>query len=107
MRKLLTAIIATSFMATPALARDHYREYDRHDRHEHHGGGWVAPLIGGIVLGAVLADRRNEERQEERREQRVVRYGDRWYYYEPYQPTCWEEERVDYYGYIRTYRVCR
>ena len=50
MRKALIAGIALLSMVTVAEAQQ---------RHYHHhrgggGGGWVAPLVGGMVLGGVL-----------------------------------------------------
>lgn len=50
MRKHIIAIIATSLVATSAFA-DGYRG------HGHHGMGWVAPLVGGVVLGTLIAPR--------------------------------------------------
>jgi len=54
MRKALIAGIALLSMVTVAEAQQH-----RHHQHQHHhrgggGGGWVAPLVGGLVLGGVL-----------------------------------------------------
>jgi hypothetical protein len=52
MRKALIAGIALLSMVTVVEAQQ------RHQHHHHHrgggGGGWVAPLVGGMVLGGVL-----------------------------------------------------
>lgn len=79
MRKLITSVlIASTLIATPALARgDHGRDRNhRSERNERHGGGWVAPLLGGIILGAIIADSDRDERRD--------RYEDR--RYRPYDP---------------------
>ena len=63
MKKLLVALMLLS--SSPSWAQGyHYRPYGytpaphyRHHHHHHHhygGGDWVAPLVGGIVRGAVL-----------------------------------------------------
>lgn len=104
MKKILTALAITSLTVTPAIARDYHR--DRDDRHEHHerhhsGGKWVAPLLGGLILGVILSKNSNDNREVQ---------PERVYPVEPvyqYVPTCWYEDRPDYYGYIRTYKVCR
>lgn len=55
MRKALIAGIALLSMVTVVEAQQ------RHQHHHHHrggggggGGGWIAPLVGGMVLGGVL-----------------------------------------------------
>ena len=75
MRKALIAGIALLSMVTVAEAQQ---------RHYHHhrggGGGWVAPLVGGMVLGGVLYGL----------SQPSPVYGAPQPYYQ--QPvTCWEE----------------
>jgi hypothetical protein len=73
MKKLITSMIVASMLAcTPAFADDNnyqaprgeYRSYDNYDRHHHRGGGgkWVAPLIGGIVIGALLSGSSRRDR---------------------------------------------
>jgi hypothetical protein len=55
MRKILlaTAAVATLFTATAANA-----DYYGHRQGGHHGGGgggnWVAPLVGGLILGGAI-----------------------------------------------------
>ena len=53
MRKYVTALVAATLITTPALAqRGHW------DHHGGHGGGgnWIVPaLIGGAVVGAIMA----------------------------------------------------
>ena len=53
MRKALIAGIALLSMVTVVEAQQH--RHHQHQRHHHHrGGGWMAPLVGGMVLGGVL-----------------------------------------------------
>ena len=61
MKHIIGLLLALT-IATPAIAggRDHhYRTYNHHNSHHnnrHHGHGdkWVAPLIGGVILGAII-----------------------------------------------------
>lgn len=55
MKKILMLWLALA-VATPALAgprhHDSYRHHPRH--HNHNSDKWVAPLIGGVILGAII-----------------------------------------------------
>lgn len=101
MKKILTALAIASLAATPAMA--HQRNHEHSHEHRHGGGNkWVAPLLGGLIIGALLSKDSNN-----RQEQQAPTYV-----YPPqttyeYVPTCWYEERIDYYGNIRVYKVCR
>jgi hypothetical protein len=55
MRKILFASIATIALFTATAANADYYGH-RHGGHRGGGGGgnWVAPLVGGLVLGGVL-----------------------------------------------------
>jgi hypothetical protein len=108
MRKLITSVlIASTLIATPALAHDrHGRDHHHHrtERNEpRNGPGWVVPLVGGIIIGVIVADSNNDNR----------RYQDR--YYNPYaqdldpryyNPRCATEQFTDRYG-IYYRRICR
>lgn len=57
--KKIIAIVAL-LLSTSAFAQ--YGHYGHHG-HRYHGGGggghkWVAPLIGGVLLGAIISDAR-------------------------------------------------
>lgn len=55
MKKLL--IIFTMLLATSALAQYHrHGPHYQGPRYYGGGGGWVAPLIGGAIIGAVITD---------------------------------------------------
>lgn len=64
MKYILATVLALS-LATPALADPRHHDYYRsHNHHNHKGSGkWVAPLIGGVVLGAIIADAKAKERE--------------------------------------------
>ena len=76
MKQVLALILALA-VATPAVAggRDHNRHngYNKHrvQQHHHHRNGdkWVVPLIGGVILGAVI----NEASKPKDREVVVVK----------------------------------
>jgi len=51
MKKLLIVITAL-LVSTGAMAQHH----GYHGYHGHGGGNWAGPLIGGMVLGAVIAN---------------------------------------------------
>ena len=98
MKKILTALAITALTVSPAMA--HQREQEHH----HHKNRWVAPLLGGIILGAIISNNKQDDNRQ------VEEYP-RYYTNPPttyqYIPTCWYEDRMDYYGVVRTYRVCR
>jgi hypothetical protein len=50
MKKLLIVITAL-LVSTVAMAQHH-----GHHGHGHGGGNWAGPLIGGIVLGAIISN---------------------------------------------------
>ena len=64
MKYILATVLALS-LSTPALADHRHHDYYRsHNHHNHKGSGkWVAPLIGGVVLGAIIADAKAKERE--------------------------------------------
>ena len=74
MKYILTTLLVLS-LATPALADN--RHHQRHDvynnhrvqKHRHNNDKWVLPLIGGVILGAVI----NESNKPKDREVVVVR----------------------------------
>jgi hypothetical protein len=65
-KTILTGIIAsTALLAVPAQAQHygHHNPYGpRVQHHGHHrGGGWIAPLIIGGVVGAAIANNRDRD----------------------------------------------
>lgn len=111
MKKLIVAIATSSLLlSTPVSARDReYRNRDEyrssHQDRDHHrsrrdnGDRWVVPLVGGIILGAVISRSTNREV--------VVPPQDVYVYQTPPTITCWETRRVDYYGNVYYTRECR
>lgn len=72
--KQAIALLLALAVATPAVAggRDHnYRNYNHHNsrHHNHSSDKWVVPLIGGVILGAVI----NEASKPKEREVVVVK----------------------------------
>ena len=57
MKKFLVVLLL--LVSSSAFAQ--YRHYGHHGHHGHYGhrpssGNWVAPLIGGVIVGAILTD---------------------------------------------------
>ena len=56
--KKIIAIVALLLSTSVFAQHGHYG----HHGHRYHGGGgsgkWVAPLIGGVLLGAIISDAR-------------------------------------------------
>ena len=69
MYKYILAAVLSFAVTTPALAGPKHHDYYRsHNHHNHKGSGkWVAPLIGGIVLGAIISDAKAKERENNRK----------------------------------------
>ena len=59
--KKIIAIVAL-LLSTSAFAQHGHYGHQGHQSHRYHGGGgsgkWVAPLIGGVLLGAIISDAR-------------------------------------------------
>lgn len=55
MRRLIIALAATVAMTSISYA-DQYRH--RHQRQYHNNNNWVAPLVGGLVVGGLLLSSR-------------------------------------------------
>jgi len=123
MKKVLLATLAALMVVTPATARERYRE-DRSGGH-----GWVAPLVGGIIVGAIIAGSKDRDRYDDRYERDRDRYDDRYdrsdrdrrdwyrrrapYGYErpnyagsPPRYYCLESQEVDRYGNIYYVQHC-
>lgn len=56
MRKLAVAITIVGALAASTVPADAQYHNRNHGGHGHHrgGGGWVAPLLGGLVLGGAI-----------------------------------------------------
>ena len=63
-KKILAATVACSLIATPALAGGRHDHGRGHSEHHKSGGKWVAPLIGGIIIGALIGGSSRERRED-------------------------------------------
>ncbi|CAB4123171.1 hypothetical protein UFOVP29_330 [uncultured Caudovirales phage] len=50
MKKIVAVALAATFISTAAMAQGYHRDH----RGGGGGGGWVAPLVGGLILGGVV-----------------------------------------------------
>ena len=55
MRKFLAISLALATLSTQVQARDYYRH------REYHGGegNWIAPLVGGLIVGGMIGSMNN------------------------------------------------
>ena len=64
MKKLLIGAMALSLMSTAALADGwHHRNGYGGGYRGGNGGNWVAPLVGGLIIGGVLGSMNNRYNQ--------------------------------------------
>ena len=92
MRKLLLAAVAIASLTTAAQA-DYYR-----NRGYHGGGGgnWVAPLVGGLIVGGIVGGAIASEPRyypappQYRTECRIVPVYDRFGYYVGDRRECYQ-----------------
>lgn len=66
MKYVLATLLALSLTAPAVAGPRHHDYYRSHNHHNHKGSGkWVAPLIGGVVLGAIIADANAKQKERE------------------------------------------
>jgi hypothetical protein len=106
-KKLLIAALTLSMLVpTVAMAdgRQHRGGYHKNNhQHHQHNNRWVAPLVGGVILGGIIANRNYYYEQP-----RVYVQPEPQYYI---QPICYDILVTEYDRYGRPYqyyiRECR
>ena len=109
-KKLLIAAL-TLIMLVPTVAMADHRQHrggyhnNKHQHyHQQHNNRWVAPLVGGVILGWIIANRNYYYEQP-----RVYVQPEPQYYY--IQPVCYDILVTEYDRYGRPYqyyiRECR
>lgn len=63
MKKIITALVALSLTATPAMAHGGWQPNPYRDRHDN-SGAIALGILGGIIVGAVIANEQNQQRQQ-------------------------------------------
>lgn len=116
MKKFVTSLIAFTLVSQPVMAREHYER-----SHRDNTGSIVAGVLGGIIIGAVVAgtDRsRRDDRyyRDDYRDDRHVPYDQyqrmrdvdayNRYWTDP-RRHCSDVTRYDYYGNPYYDRVCQ
>lgn len=92
LKKILAVALAMTLTAGPVLAQGHHRD------HRAGGGGWVAPLVGGLIIGGIVGGAMSQPR--------YVAPGP--VYVAPPVPVCWDEiVGYDYWRRPVYQRVCR
>lgn len=72
MKYVLATLLALGLTAPAVAGPRHHDYYRSHNHHNHNGGKWVAPLIGGVVLGAIIADANAKQKERENTRSVVV-----------------------------------
>ncbi len=80
LKKVAAGLLALSLIVPSVAMADGRNRHVQHHHHHHHNHNWVAPLVGGLVLGGIIA---NQNRS---------------YYYAPPPPVYYQPQpRYDYY----------
>jgi hypothetical protein len=98
MRKTL-AILLTSLTLVSATTA-HADDWRRYGHREYRGGGgggnWVAPLVGGLIVGGILGSMAEQNQQQYQQYQpqtfcRMVPVYDAWGNFVGRQRQCWQQ----------------
>jgi hypothetical protein len=95
MRKTLAILLAATTLISATAANAEWR-----DRREYHGGGggnWVAPLVGGLIVGGILGSMAEQQQYQQPQYYqpqtfcRMVPVYDAWGNYVGRQRQCWQQ----------------
>ena len=100
MRKTLAILLAATTLISATAANAEWRDRRDYGHREYHGGGggnWVAPLVGGLIVGGILGSMAEQQQYQQPQYYqpktfcRMVPVYDAWGNYVGRQRQCWQQ----------------